>query len=138
MNAEDVNYWKTGQAAPDTLIDKAEKLIVEVSGTILGRGFVSSVGEAAYMLMFQIDDASYKIVWPVLHSRTGNQVAARRQAATMLFHDVKAKCMTAKVMGIKKAFFPYLLLPDGRTAAEIAVPELADSIELYLPQIISK
>lgn len=42
----------------------------------------------------------------------------------MLYHDTKARCMAAKVLGSRAAFFNYLLLPDGRTAAQIAAPEL--------------
>ena len=42
----------------------------------------------------------------------------------MLYHDIKAKAVAAKVHGARAAFFQYLLLPDGRTAAQAAAPEL--------------
>lgn len=134
-DAEDINYWKTGKSSPDSWIDKAEKEIEGVSGEIIGRAFASDsvAGMEVYMLAFRIDDDTFKIMWPVLHSRTGNQTAARRQAATMLYHDVKAKCMSAKVLGVRKAFVPYLVLGDGRTVSEISKPELEESIEMYLP-----
>jgi hypothetical protein len=48
------------------------------------------------------------------------------QAATMLYHDVKAKAVSAKVHGVRAAFFQYLALPDGRTAAQLAAPDLTD------------
>jgi hypothetical protein len=69
----------------------------------------------------------------VLPSEKGNELAARRQAATMLYHDTKAKCLSAVVLGTRIAFFSYLLLPDGRTAAEASFPELAEGIpDLFL------
>lgn len=76
------------------------------------------------MLGFEIEDDRYKVIWPVLPSKSGNEQAARRQAATMLYHDIKAKCLTAKVMGARSAFFSYLMLPDGRVAAQLADPDL--------------
>ena len=35
--AEELNYWKTSDAAPDTWIDKAEALIVKYGGKVLSR-----------------------------------------------------------------------------------------------------
>lgn len=75
----------------------------------------------------------FKLMWPVLPSREGNVKAARIQAATMLYHDVKAKVVTAKVLGTRAAFFQYLLLPDGRSASEATTPELANQI----PQLLA-
>ena len=79
------------------------------------------------MLGFEIESDRYKVIWPVLPSKSGNEQAARRQASTMLYHDIKAKCLTAKVMGSRSAFFSYLMLPDGRVAAQLATPEIADA-----------
>jgi len=60
-----------------------------------------------------------------------NEASARIQAATMLYHDVKARCVSAKVIGKRTAFFSYLMLPDGRSAATVATPELA----IQLPEM---
>ena len=123
--AEDVNYWKTGTTAPDTWIDNAKKEIRAAGGKTLGEAFGSDdQGRAAYMLEFSFGGERFRAVWPVLRSRAGNVKAARIQAATMLYHDIKAKCVSAKVHGPRAAFFQYLMLPDGRTAAQVAAPEL--------------
>lgn len=125
MDAEDVNYWKTGTSAPDTWIERAKSEIWAAGGSTLGEAYGrDSEGRAAYLLEFAFDDDRYRAVWPVLTSRTHNERAARIQAATMLYHDVKAKCVSAKVHGARAAFFQYLMLPDGRTAAQLAAPEL--------------
>ena len=79
------------------------------------------------MLTFEIKGEHFKIIWPVLPSRSKDEMAARRQAATLMFYDVKAKLMTAGVLGFRTAFFQYVLLPDGRTAGEVALPELAEA-----------
>jgi len=133
--AEDLgHYWKTGVTSPDTWIEMAKKLIREVKGEITAEGFGSVGTQAAYMLAFRIDEDKFKVVFPVLCSKAGNTMAAKRQAATMLYHDIKAKCMVASVLGIKAAFFSYLMLPDGRVANEVATPELAQNFPLLLGQ----
>jgi hypothetical protein len=99
----------------------------------LAEGFGSdNSGRAAYMLAFKFSDEHFKAVWPVLPTKGGNERAARIQAVTMLYHDVKARAVAAKVLGIRAAFFSYLLLPDGRTAAEVATPELVDAMPKLL------
>ncbi len=93
--AEDVNYWKSGTAAPDSWIDKAKRDIRSVGGQIIGDMTVNdeSTGRAAFCLAFVLQGDKYQIKWPVLESKTGNLQAARRQAATALYHDVKARCV---------------------------------------------
>lgn len=125
-NAEDVNYWKTSKSSPDTWMDRSRRQIEKLGGLILLEGFGSepSLGRAAYMLAFELDGEGYKVIWPVLYSKTNNEKAARVQAATLLYHDIKAKCISAAVLGARAAFFSFLMLPDGRTAADVAIPEL--------------
>ena len=133
--AEDIgHYWQTGSSSPDTWIEKGKKQIEEVGGTINADAYGSMDGRAAFMIAFTIDGNKFKVVFPVLESRRGREVAAKRQAATMLYHDIKAKCMVASVVGTKAAFFSYLMLPDGRTASEVATPELAQNLPLLLGQ----
>lgn len=124
--AEDVNYWKTGQSAPDTWIDKAKAEIKAAGGTVGSEAFGNQGGNAAFMLEFMFGRDRFRVVWPVLPSKTKNERAAKIQAATMLYHDVKAKCVSAKVHGVRAAFFQYAVLSDGRTAAQVAEPELVN------------
>lgn len=130
MYAEELNYWKTGSSHPDTWIERAKGEIKSAGGTWIAEAFGSEAqtGRSAYMVEFQFGQDRYKLTWPVLVCRAkspANERAAKVQAATMLFHDVKARCVTAKVMGARSAFFSYLMLPDGRTAAQAATPDLA-------------
>jgi hypothetical protein len=134
--AENVNYWQTSQTSPDSWIDKTKKLIEEFGGKILMEAFGNepTSGHAAFMLLFEIEGDTFKVVWPVLKSQSGKEKAARIQAATLLYHDVKAKCLTAKVLGARTAFFQYWQLRDGRTASNLAAPELLRTIpSLFLP-----
>ena len=121
------HYWQTSRSSPDQWIEKAKRQIASIGGKVLAEGFGASEGKEAYMLGFEFSGERFRIVWPVLPSKTGNTLSARRQAATLLYHDIKAKCMTSKVIGKKAAFFSYLMLPDGRIASELASPELAKS-----------
>ena len=128
--AEDVNYWQTERTATsaEKWIDKTKSEINGAGGRVLNEAFGSMDGRAAYMLEFTFGADRFRAVWPVLPSKTKNERAARIQAATMLYHDVKAKCVSAKVHGPRAAFFQYAMLPDGRTAAQLAAPEL---VHLY-------
>ena len=131
--AEDIgHYWKTSQRTPDEWMGQCRKLIEEIGGKVLAEGFGAAEGKAAFMFCFSLDGDEFKVVWPVLPSCTGDVKAARRQAATLLYHDIKAKAMTASVLGNKVAFFSYLMLPDGRAAASLAVPELSDVFPVLL------
>lgn len=133
--AEDIgHYWQTGVSSPDVWIDKAKKLIEEIDGEILSEGYGSMGIQSAYMLAFRINEDKFKVIFPVLQSRVGKTLAAKRQAATMLYHDIKAKCMVASVLGTKAAFFSYLMLPDGRMASELATPELGQAFPPLLAQ----
>ncbi len=133
--AEDIgHYWQTGSSSPDVWMDKTRRVILGLEGKIIAEGFGSAGGKEAYMMVFSIGGESFKAVWPVLPSKTGKILAARRQAATLLYHDIKAKAMAASVLGAKVAFFSYLLLPDGRVTGEIAAPELEEAFPLQLPR----
>lgn len=132
---EDIkHYWETSGSSPDMWIDRAKKLIESIEGIVLAEGFGSTEGRAAYMMAFRIGDDNFKVVWPVLPSRSGRTLAAKRQAATLLYHDIKAKAMTASVLGSRVAFFSYMVLPDGRAAGELARPELSQAFPLQLKE----
>jgi hypothetical protein len=103
-----------------------------MGGEVLADGFGSAGGRAAFMLAFKFEGQQYKVVWPVLPTRSGKEISAKRQAATLLYYDVKAKAMTASVLGVRVAFFSYLMLQDGRTTSELANPELSGAFPLQL------
>lgn len=131
--SDDLNFWKTSKSRADTWIDRAEAQIVKLGGVVLASGYGSepAVGRAAFMLGFEIEGNKFKVVWPVLPNKyEGDEKAARVQAATMLYHDIKAKCLMSKVFGSRVAFFSYLMLPDGsgRTASEASFDELSEGI----------
>jgi hypothetical protein len=132
--AEDLNYWKSGTSAPDTWITRARAEIAAAGGRVNAEFFgADGDGRAMFVLEFTFPAAPegerYQAKWPVLACRSpsaANQRAARIQAATMLYHDVKSRCVAAKVLGVRPAFLTYLLLSDGRNAGEASAPELAN------------
>lgn len=132
--ADEVNYFKTSQSSPDNWMDKAKKEISKLpGGKVLSEAYGSMNGQGVFMLEFAIGKDAFKAIWPVLPVRNSkDERAAKVQAATLLFHDVKHRCVLTKVLGVRAAFFNYLLLPDGRTAAEVANPEMF----AQLPQLL--
>lgn len=125
--AEDLSYWKTSQTGPDQWIEKAKRYIQELGGEILGEGFGSNAqGKAAFMIAFEIEGESFKVIWPIVESQTGNERATRIQAATSLYHYVKGTCLYAVVVGFRTAFFSHLMLPGGKVASEIANEEISN------------
>ena len=125
--AETMNYWKTSRTSPDAWLEKARGQIEKIGGIVTAEAFGKDAdGRSAYMLSFRIGADTFLVVWPVLPTkRAHDERAARIQAATMLYHDVKSRCLAARVLGHRSAFFSYLLLPDGRQAAQAAAPEIA-------------
>jgi hypothetical protein len=127
MYAEDMNYWKTSKSNESTWLDRAIKQIDDIGGKVYvkAHGRDPKTGAAALMLQFQIGDDYFKIVWPILESKGENRKAATVQAATLMFHDIKARCMSAKILGARTAFFAYYMLPDGRSASEVGHEHVA-------------
>jgi hypothetical protein len=103
-----------------------------LGATITAEGFGEAGGKSAFMLAFGINGDRYRVVWPVLPTRTGSVAAARIQAATMLYHYCKGVCLRAVVCGAKDAFFSHLVLADGRMASQVATSEL----EAMTPQLL--
>jgi hypothetical protein len=133
--AESVNYWQTSKARADTWIDRARKEITNIGGKILGTTYgEDGNGRAAFRLDFQIGPDTFRVIWPALPSKTGKHEAARVQAATLLYHDVKHKCVMAKIKGVRTAFLEYFLLPNGQVISEAAgdVEAFLD----YVPQLM--
>ena len=105
-SAEELNYWQTSRSSSDSWIDKAKRQIQSLGGKVEAEGFgQDSEGKAAFMIGFSLNGDGFKIIWPVMKSKTGNERAARIQAATSLYHYVKGVCLYAAVAGPKPAFF---------------------------------
>jgi len=134
LYAEDVNYWRTSKSSPDLWLARIKELIRKAGGTVLADGFGNDArtGRAAYMVGFELAGQPYKIVWPILPTKTADEQSAKRQAMTMMYHDVKSRIVSAKVLGTRAAFFSYLMLPDGRTASQVAAPELLEALPTFL------
>lgn len=125
--ADQFPYWKSGGSSPEAWVDKACREVERAGGRVVLEMFAqnSAQMQAGYLLQFQLEGDGFRIQWPVLQPRQAKDLpAARRQAATMLYHDVKTRCVSARVLGARRAFFGFLVLPDGRTAAECAAGEL--------------
>ena len=85
------------------------------------------------MMEFDLDGDRFRVVWPILPSRSDNRSAARRQAATMLYHDVKSRGVRHRIFGARVAFFEFLILPNGATAQEVGAARVLRS----MPQLLS-
>ena len=130
---EDINTsWKTNTTAPGIWLEKIKKEIERFGGTVhlVATGTDPTSGRDAFLIMFDVEGDRFKVVWPVLPTRKKkDEKSAKIQAASLLHHDIKAKCVSAKVIGARAAFFSYLLLPDGRAVVEASVPELQTGID---------
>lgn len=131
--AENVgHYWKTSRTGIEGWQEKTERQIKAAGGKVTGEGIVRQGEQAAIMVAFELGGDAFRLVWPVLHSNSGNRRAAQIQAATALYHDIKARCVRAKFVGSRPAFIDALLLPDGRTVSEASLPELMQDV----PQLL--
>lgn len=131
--ADELPYWKTSIADPGTWVDRAAIEIERAGGEVLGHacGKLAN-GRVAFVLQFKLEGDTFRVVWPVLTPRHEKDLAAaRRQAATALYYDVKARCVSARFMGARAAFCAFMLLPDGRSVGDLALNQLAE-----LPEIL--
>ena len=137
--AENINYWRTTKSSSDKVMDNVEMLLSKLDGIVHVRAFGKEGNREAFLLEFTLDGQRYRIVWPVLPTKTFTssvRCAARVQAAVMIYHDVKAKLVSALVQGTRRAFFNYLLLPNGIVASDIASQDLLKEIpQLLTPTI---
>lgn len=124
VDAKDLPYWKTGKSSPDEWLRKASQQIEEAGGKITERAIAMQYGREVVLLGFTLDDDNFRVVWPVLAHESADNQAAVRQAATMLYHDVKARCVAARVKGARWAFHAELVLPDGRMAGALSDSDL--------------
>jgi hypothetical protein len=129
LYAEQLNYWKTGTSSPDTWLERTKAEIQSVGGVVSAEGIVTLEGRSAVLLAFTLGGMPYRINWPVLDivprkkrtdaQRKTDERSAKIQAATFLYHDIKARCMVVKIMGATAAFVQYAMLPTGETLAEM-------------------
>ena len=120
LYAEDLPYFQTGKSAADTWLEKVETEIKRAGGKVRSSGYVSdAVRGSAYMVQFDLEDMTFRVVERVLESKTKNDKAAKIQAATTMYHDIKARMVTARRKGARVAFLAELLLPSGQTVGEI-------------------
>ena len=125
--AKSLPYWKTGRTSPEEWVRKACVEIERAEGTIdLCLPSAYQHGRMAHVIQFSLNGDSFRLMWPVAEHEPTDTVAALRQAATMLYHDVKSRCVAARVFGARWAFQAELMLPDGRTAGQLGTPELIE------------
>lgn len=134
--AEDINYWRTSKSSTDTWMEKIRKEIESIGGVVNANGQFEQNGQTVFLIQFAIGDDTFEVRFPTLPLKkesSSNRTAAKIQALTALYHDVKAKCVLAKFTGIRFAFHSYLRLGDGRTAGEITAGEIASDMPRFLP-----
>ena len=130
VRAEKFNYWKTGNTRPEIWVDKIKKELEKAGAKHIDTAVINSSKSFSIVLRFVFDDDNFCINWKALDCRPGNEDAAKIQAATMLHHDIKSKCHGCKrVKGSRKAFFEYLVLPDGQIASEVGTHQLPKFLE---------
>lgn len=130
--AEDVNYWKTGSTAPDSKLDQAAKMIVDLGGVVTAKAIGFMFGRSAVMVAFELGGEQHRITWPVLNTRQGeaDTRAARIQAATFVWHDMKVRAMNYKVIGGAAFSDVRLIEAQGGTARELLYEGRANDIKL--------
>ena len=123
-HAESLNYWKSSTSSAQSWLDKTEALIEGFGGEVSVVAKGKQDDRVVFVMEFEFYPDRFRAVWPVLPPRGGDIKAAERQAATMLFHDVKARTLRVAVMGPRTAFLDFLLVESGMTLAQLSSAEL--------------
>lgn len=133
--AEDSNYWKTGEAGPDTIRRRIEAQVEKLGGTtrLFARG-TDEEGRSAFLFEFAIEGDRYRVMWPVLPTRGRPDASAQeRQAMSFVYHEVKARALAAAILGTRASFAPYLLLGSGATVGQHLSHGIGDIAGLLPP-----
>lgn len=118
--AKNLSYWKTSQSDPDKWLDKTEKIINEIGGEVHTRFFGTFNKVSVCIFGFNIGNDNFRMTWPILPVDTDKEkAAARRQTATLIYHDTKAKINSVKIFGPRIGFANYLITEGGKTVSEI-------------------
>lgn len=127
--AKELPYWKTGRSSPEEWVRKACSEIERAGGSIdLCLPSAYQAGRMAHVIGFSVNGDTFKLIWPVLAHDPDDALAALRQAATMLYHDVKSRCVASRVFGARWAFQAELCLPNGKTVGQLSTPELVEAL----------
>lgn len=125
--ADSIPYWKTGRSSPDIWIGKTKQLLSKIGAKNVDEAFLSIGGKTVFALSFTIGTETFRVSWPVLRIKDPkDEPAARIQAATLLYHECKARCLAASVLGSRSAFVSYLVLPGGSTVMESSSALIAE------------
>lgn len=117
--AEEAPYWKTSRTAAEDWIERAKKVIVSAGGKVLADMVLSIEGKTTFVTKFAMaidgQEREYRIDWPVLKSRGGDERAAKIQAATVMYHAVKSMLLLAVPYGPRASYLIWDLMPDKKT-----------------------
>ena len=130
--AEDLPYFMTGKSSAESWREKAEVEIKRAGCVVTSSGDIHQNGQSAVFIGFSVDGEAFRVAFPVLESKRDNVKAAKIQSATMMFYDIKARCVALRVLGARVAFGGYRILPDGRTDGQVSTPELAAALPKML------
>ena len=117
--AEEMPFWKTSKSGIESWMDKVEKLITNSGGFVTTRMAGKFKGVEGIAFAFTMEGEDFRITWPVLPTKKeDDRSAAMRQAATMIYHDTKARCNRLAIFGPRVVFMDYLVLENGKTTTE--------------------
>lgn len=140
--ANEVDYWKTGQTrTPEQWIALAVKQLEDHGATNVVTASGDNDGRHCFMMQFMLAGQQHRIIWPVLPVRwtdsESDKRAAKVQAATVLYHEVKHRCVVATRYGSQFGWFAYQQLPDGRTVQQLSSDELMRGVpEVMTPKML--
>lgn len=125
---EDIgHYWRTSKKDAGYWLNSVRDMIVSIPGCkVLKKVDYEENDQNFFLVEFTVGLDWFKIIYPVLPVRQlKDREAARVQAVTLMFHEVKSRMMLIKIFGIHYAFLNYLVADNGKTVSQMAVPELA-------------
>lgn len=132
MFAEEVGaYYNTSRRTPDTVFAMTKKLIEKRGGWVTRSANIQDGDNELFLIEFIYDKKVYRLSWPVLPTRK-SALAARRQAATAQYHDVKAALVRADFMGFERAFKTWLAIDAKRTVSDLTHEEISSALPKLL------
>lgn len=137
--AEDSNYFGTSSRAAETWLEMAKKELMLVGGKDIRKAAVEENDTAVYVIEFTLDGDTYRMSYPAMPCKKAtsqNLKKAKVQAATFLYHAIKARALDMKILGAKAAFGSFMLVDGLRTVSDVltGTPSAALPILLNPPK----
>lgn len=118
-------------------VDRSQGEIKKILSKYGAQGFAYGERKDQAVVMFELMSRRIKFVLPMPHSpqtgatqasiKTYEQICRARWRCLVLAIKAKLECVKSGITTLEQEFLAHIVLPDGKTVGEIAIPQIESS-----------